>query len=494
MRKGKTYVRANDEGTPINTLDLADGEIIQPLYPYGVGIDCHRSFIEVCVFVRTSNSIRKYENTYDTDWKALGDARDWAEGIIRTKSHPTIDPGVLRYTIESTSTYHMPIIKAWGGNPCVVNPLLASPSRRKTDKLDARLLAYQSMIGLWPSSFIADPEVQAFRLLMKRRQDAGRAAVAITNRINNYLLRFGHTIGATGSVQGYTARAIIEDMCRDDFVYMNDKYERLIEGAYICPAGLPGDVKTLIKSMWEEFDRQKAVEAEFHKRALDKANGMMWQTNGGDIKGDALLKNLMSVPSVGEKTALVWLAEVVTPLRFEVKEKLIAFCGCDPSLRVSAGKVTSQTRRGGNTRLHYQLVKVAGSCINRHSEPFGQWGYALLQRHAKGGYKKACGAVARRIATAMYFIHLNGEPFSYDKYNFYKIEVPDISIEEMQLSTRTRNILGSYNLITSQAITSFFIKGELHRMRGIGKKSIAEVDGWIQSNKFKRGVNIHEEN
>ena len=113
-------------------------------------------------------------------------------------------------------------------------------------------------------------------------------------------------------------------------------------------------------------------------------------------------------------------------------------------------------------------------------------GYALLQRHAKGGYKKACGVVARRIATAMYFIHLNGEPFSYDKYYFHKIDVPDISLEDMQLSTRTRNIFNSYNLSSSQTITSLFITGELHRMRGIGKKSIAEVDGWIQSNKFIR--------
>ena len=486
LHKKKTYATANDEGMPIDTLDLADGEIIQPLYPYGVGIDCHRSFIEVCVFVRTSDAIRKYENTYSTDWKTLGDARDWAETIIRIKSSPTIDPEVLRYTIESTSTYHMPVIKAWGGNPCVVNPLLASPTRRKTDKLDARLMAYQSMTGLWPASFIADPEVQAFRLLMKQRQDAGRAAVAITNRINNYLLRFGHTIGATGSVRGYTARAIIEDMCKDDFEYTDDKYAGLTEGDYICPAGLPDDVKTLINGMWKEFDRQKAIETEYHKMALDKAKGMMWQSQGGEIKGDTLIKNLCTVPSVGEITALIWLAEVVTPLRFSVKEKLIAFCGCDPSLKISAGKVTSQTRRGGNTRLHYQLVKVAGSCVNHHSEPFGQWGYALLQRHAKGGYKKACGAVARRIATAMYFIHLNGETFSYDKYNFHKIDVPDISLEDMQLSTRTRNIFNSFNLDSSQTITSLFIKGDLHRMRGIGKKSIAEVDSWIQFNKFKR--------
>jgi transposase len=475
-----------NEGAPIDTLDFADGDIIQPLYPYGVGVDCHSKFIEVCVFVRTGEAIRKFEGTYSTGWKDLLTAHDWARQIICTKSCPTINPDRLRYTIESTSTYHMPIIKAWGGNPCVINPALPSSTGRKTDKLDARLMAYQSMTGLWATSFIANPHVQAFRLLMKQRQDAQRLAVTITNRINNYLLRFGHTIGATGSVRGFAARGIIEDMCRDGYMYNEGMYDGLLEGRYICPDGLPDDVKLLIKSMWEEFDKQKAREAEFHKKALNKAKSMAWETKDGAIKGDELIKNLMTVPSVGEITALVWLAEVVTPRRFGIKEKLIAFCGCDPSLKISAGKVTSQTRRGGNTRLHYQLIKVAGSCINRHKEPFGQWGYALLQRHAKGGYKKACGAVARRIATAMYFINANGEPFSYDKYNFHKIEVPDVPLDEMQFSTRTRNILASNSLSTSHVITSLFITGELHKLRGLGRKSIAEVDNWIQTNKFKK--------
>jgi len=486
LSKRKTYAPPPHEGLPVDTLDFADGDIIQPLYPYGVGVDCHSQFIEVCVFVRTGEAIRKFEGTYPTSWGTLHTAHDWTRQIICAKSCPTINPDRLRYTIESTSTYHMPIIKAWGGNPCVINPLLASSTRRKTDKLDARLMAYHSMTGLWPASFIADPQVQAFRLLMKQRQDAQRLAVTITNRINNYLLRFGHTIGATGSVRGTTARGIIEDMCRDDYVYHEGMYDGLLEGQYICPAGLPDDVKIVIKGMWEELDKQKAREAEFHKKALNKAKSMMWETEDGAIMGDELIKNLMTVPSVGEITALVWLAEVVTPRRFDVKEKLVAFCGCDPSLKISAGKVTSQTRRGGNSRLHCQLIKVAGSCINRHKEPFGQWGYALSQRHAKGGYKKACGAVARRIATAMYFIHARGETFSYDKYNFHKIEVPDVPLDEMLFSTRTRNILAANNLSSSHMITSLFITGEFHRLRGVGKKSVAEVDGWIQANKFKQ--------
>jgi DNA-directed RNA polymerase alpha subunit len=64
--------------------------------------------------------------------------------------------------------------------------------------------------------------------------------------------------------------------------------------------------------------------------------------------------------------------------------------------------------------------------------------------------------------------------------------VPDVPLDEMQFSTRTRNTLAANGLSSSNVIASLFITGELHKLRGVGKKSIAEVDGWIQSNKFKK--------
>ena len=64
MSKRKTYTPPLNEGLPVDTLDYANGDIIQPLYPYGVGVDCHSKFIEVCVFVRTGDAIRKFEGMY----------------------------------------------------------------------------------------------------------------------------------------------------------------------------------------------------------------------------------------------------------------------------------------------------------------------------------------------------------------------------------------------------------------------------------------------
>jgi hypothetical protein len=170
-------------------------------------------------------------------------------------------------------------------------------------------------------------------------------------------------------------------------------------------------------------------------------------------------------------------------LRFGTPQQLAAYCGCDPSLKVSAGKVTSQTRKKGNPKLHSQLSRIAGTCINRHSEPFGQWGYAISKKHVKGGYKKACGAVARRIAVSLYHVHKRNEPFTYDGYNFYKIDVPCVQINDMGFSKRLENMLISNALTDSKLITQAYTVGAIHELKGFGKKSAQDVSTWIQTNK-----------
>jgi len=473
-------------------LSAGNGAEVRPLHDYGVGIDTHRDFIQVCVLLRQGAAIKQYESEHRTTWAGLLNAGEWIKKTINEKSIPTLNPEPLRYTIESTSTYHMPVLKALAGRPSVVNPVLAGSARRKTDVLDARLLAYQSMTGLWPESFIASRETQEFRLLMRQREYHVRQCTAISNRINNYILRFGHTLGSFKSVRSMECRALIEDMCRDDYAYEGSWGA---DGArFICPDGLPDAVKRLISGMYADFDAHEEKVKLYQKSALDFAKGVDWETSSGHIRGDALIKNLSTVPGVGEMTILAWLSEVVTPLRFDTVKQLCAFCGCDPTLKVSAGKVTSQVRRKGNVKMHYQLTKIAGTCINRHSEPFGKWGYAIYKKHSKGGYKKACGAVARRIASAMYYVHLHNAPFSYDKYNFFKYEVPCVGIDAMGFPNRVARVLAANGLVDSRSVTDAFLTGGVHGLKGFGAKAAQVVQAWIDHNKITgRGVDHHDE-
>ena len=102
----------------------------------------------------------------------------------------------------------------------------------------------------------------------------------------------------------------------------------------------------------------------------------------------------------------------------------------------------------------------------------------------KGGYKKASGAVARRIAVSMYYVHKHNEPFRYDKYNFYKVDVPDIQLSDMGISKRVYNLLNANGLINSKMITEMYLVGKIYEIRGFGKKAAQEINSWIQINKI----------
>ena len=90
----------------------------------------------------------------------------------------------------------MPVLLTFGGTPSVVNPLLASHTRRKTDVLDARLLARQAITGLWRASHLAFPAQIDFRVLWSEHTTAQRAALRAILRCNSICLRYGHTINA----------------------------------------------------------------------------------------------------------------------------------------------------------------------------------------------------------------------------------------------------------------------------------------------------------
>ena len=116
----------------------------------------------------------------------------------------------------------------------------------------------------------------------------------------------------------------------------------------------------------------------------------------------------------------------------------------------------------------------------------------MQKKHSKGGYKKACGAVARRIAVALYFVHKRNTPFSYEKYNFYKQDVPEILIEDMGLSNRLTKILQANALTDSKKITETYITGQLYDIKGFGSKAALEIQTWID--KYKNTGRKEEKN
>lgn len=458
----------NDDARPVD---------VQALRPYGVGIDTHKEFIQVCVLRQRDHRITRIEREFSTTWPELQSARAWAvtEAGIKLDS---LEDHSFRYTIESTGTYHIPVLLAWRSCPSVVNPMLAGQTKRKTDVLDARMLAQQAMSGLWPLFYLPSRECEVLRILMNQRQEATRNATRSLNRINNNLLRFGHTIGREGSMADVLPRSIVEDLCHG----LNPKHET------ICPDGIPMQARPLFMDLYTRFDHESEQKMRYHDAARSYARTQMWPTGKGMVDGATIIKCLQSCPGIGEVSAITWLSIVYDPRRFESSKHVAAFCGCDPSLKVSAGKVTSHVKRKGNAKLHHILKNVAAQVVRRKNDPLGLWGYAIMRRNAKGGWARAINAVSRRLAVFLWHVHSRVEPFAWDKYKLIEVkDVPDLPIEEMGLGKRYESVLKEAGMLRSTDLAKAIIT-RLPQEKGVGAGCLNKVRAWLSEHQLRKAT------
>ena len=446
-------------------VDNVQGVEVQRLQSYGVGIDCHSRFIAICVYVRNKHRVFRYSSEADTDWNSLVAAKKWVIDTIISHSDPVPDMSLpLHYVIEATSTYHMPILLAWEGAPSVINPVLAGATKRKTDVLDAERLSFHDLTGVWKDSYIPSKDIQELRVLIAERNHFSKLATQCSNRINNTIVRFGYTIGRGTSVtKNRDVRDIIENIVSD----APADHENL------CPFPLPDDVRAIIRQEYELYDFYSANEKLYLSKVRDKALSMNWDTKNGTISGHDLVRILCTAPGVGEITCFSFLAYVGTPLRFPNAKALSAYAGLDPSLKKSAGKVTSTKIRGGCRPLHSILVTGADRVIRAHSEAFGRWGFLMAK--SSGKWKKAANAVGRKICVALYYMWLTAQDFSYENYSIVKNAVIfDIPVDDLPLLNpvfkRYIRILHDNDVNSTADLITAYLSCSLAEIKGLGRK------------------------
>lgn len=458
---------------PSPSLTEGKGQPEQTLNPYGLGIDCHSRFFHVCLIVAKGTEFLRFERRVHADWRDLRLAHAWVFEVLSRHGIPANDDD-LRYTLESTSHYHMPLCIAWKGRPSIINPADSSNVRRKTDVLDARKLAYHSLTGLWRASWLAPSHIQELRVVTLQRAKMLGERSRLSNRINNDLLRFGHTVGQLGPINGTVVRPLVEDFCRNSRVHIHEEYF----SSQLLPAG----VKRVFAWRWARIDQITSEVKELEKLAFEIVDALEWNIRGGEVvNGKDLRRNLETVPGVGPMTVITWLAEVGDITRFSHVKQLCAYAGLDPSLQVSADKVTSRKSRKGNARLNAALRQSARAMLSmKFGSRFTGWVRAYLGRNANGGKGKALKAIARRLCKAMFYVHLKCEPF--DECGFRPLlsetSYPICDVEEMGFSANVVRILKSTGLHTSKQVVEAFFS-DLARRPGCGETTIHQVSTWI---------------
>ncbi|OSQ34023.1 IS110 family transposase, partial [Thalassospira mesophila] len=120
---------------------------------------------------------------------------------------------------------------------------------------------------------------------------------------------------------------------------------------------------------------------------------------------------LMTVPGVGPITALAFAATIDDAHRFTRSRAVGAYLGLT-TRRYQSGEMdyTGRISKYGDGLLRSLLFEAANSLLTivRRPHPLKDWARRLRKRSS---HKKACVALARKLAVIMHKMMVSGEPF-----------------------------------------------------------------------------------
>ncbi len=347
----------------------------------------------------------------------------------------------------------------------------------KSDVLDSIQLATFDLYGTWARTYIIPMDVHELRVLIHEREHYEKLATQCINRILNTLTRFGCTLGREGSIANDPVlRSRLDGMLADP---------PFIPPGYF-PKGFPASVRTMLREELDAHDAFKQKANAYLESMLAKARSIQWDFGNSVASGDVVIKTLCTAPEIGEITAVIFLANIVTPKRFPKPKALAAYCGFDPSVQTSAGHKTSNKGRGGNKAVHNSIGAAANRLIRRNHEMFGKWGHDMIQKGTS--HNKARNAVGRRLIVSMYYMLLKGEAFSYKDYTIAERSVIlNIPVEDLVLIDsgfkRYIRILQDNDIHDTRKLIVEYYSCNLNNIRGLGRKFFRILKDFIDNQK-----------
>jgi transposase len=376
--------------------------------PYGIGIDVHSRFAYVVVLVPEyrEGNVARAEDKFPITVQGIADMRAWIQQVL--KQHGIEERSPI-YAIESTATYHCPVVANLGGRAIVLNPVLARAALKKTDRFDAGTLAYHSLTGLYQPTWVADGVWRELRVLTRGEERFRTIARAILSTITLRITECGIPItGLIDSVGGSRLRPILEDWAYGR--QSVDRMPREVREAFSLQP-IPESTRFTVRACFDALSAVEVTGAAIGNRILDAVAAIRVTTANGPRTGVQLRRVLESVPGIGPATSLCVLSEMGDPSRFPSADRFAAYCGFDPSRRVSADKVVGVSVRPGNRRLRRCFVQAANLNLNRGDGPLARWAQNLLERKKRG---IVIVALARRLARVAYATARTGRQYRED--------------------------------------------------------------------------------
>lgn len=331
-----------------------------------VGIDLHKQTISVCVVSQERKvSARRTFRCCQPDRIRVYFA----------------ELGEFQAVIEATASYEWLWVLL---EPLADRIVLAHPgkmriiaeSTRKSDKLDAEVLAAFLALDMIPQAYRPSPRERAHRVLVRHRRYLSKRSTALRNKMRRILSDYNADREDLFTAAGteYLKQVAVSDSHR--FV-----------------------LDELLRS-WSAYQVQ-----------LEQTNRKLRAfARQAPVREREAREVLRTIPYVGPVTIDVVLSELGQIERFGSQKQVCAYAGLAPGQRESAGRVKQQgITKTGSSLLRWALIETAWRLVSKTR----RW-RALFEPLAKRrGRKKAIVAIARRLLCMMTAMLKNGQPYRY---------------------------------------------------------------------------------
>jgi transposase len=326
-----------------------------------VGIDLHKKTIVLCVL----NQDRKV-----TARRTFACGQDEAIRDFFAALRP------FRAVVEATASYEwlVSLIEPVAEKIVLANPnklRVIAESVKKTDKLDAQVLAEFLARDMIPVAHRPSPRQREHRALVRQRQYLRRCATAAKNKMRRIASDYNADRKDLFSAAGWKSLEGVKLSAGDRFVLDQ----------------LHAQWQSLEAQVRELGQRLKAFAAAAPPR-----------------EAEARAK-LRTIPGVGPVTVDVVVSELGDVDRFPSAKAVCAYAGLAPKVRQSDGKKKELgITKAGSPLLRWALVEAAWRVIRQGAS----WRriYDGIKRRAGG--KRAIVAVARRLLCVIYAMLRDG--------------------------------------------------------------------------------------
>ena len=334
-----------------------------------VGVDLHKHLIVLCVVVLVAGRP-----------KVVQRARfrcDQSEAIRAFFQNL----GPFQVVVEATAAYEwfFLLIETLADRLVLAHPKklrVIAESTRKSDKIDAEVLAIFLALDMIPQAYRPTPRIRQHRVLVRHRCWLQRRITSLKCKVRNVLGHYNADIAELFTREGEQYLASVALSSADRFT-VQALQEQL----------------GLFQRQLREADRQLGQFAQTASLAEQEARAL-----------------LATIPQIGPVTVDVVLSELGDWRRFRSQKAVTAFAGLAPGFRKSAEKCLElHISKEGSRLLRWALIQAAWRLVIRSP----RWRQILMRLQINtGSKKKAIVGVSRHLVCMMFSMLQAGRPYA----------------------------------------------------------------------------------